>query len=472
MGKKSRWHRKHEDASEEDALQESAGIKAAKLEGHQAFDHRVADECFAELMRIASQARTVPATASVQEACSGATATRFRPASQGEVHFPMMTASEMEKYMVPVTASPEKLREVYEEHGVVVVTDVLTAEECRLLESLLVQDLLQLVEKSAPLDPLARERLQSLTDVGLSAWPAWWSKELGFKGMASQRGMPQGWFAWAARLHPHVKQVFASLYGVPQEELAVGLDVPFFSASDTEPATANPEWLHVDQNHRTGLTWECAQGVLYIWPCSERTSCTVAWPDSHKLEYEKMMTDSCAAERGRMPGGQSVHVSRLHNPQMREELLAKGVQQGAAKRIPCPAGSLLLWDSRVIHQGWAGGPRCAQPVCWEPKARRKPAALHQKRYVCGTGIATSHSAAEGRVHGMIKSRNAPSAFEEGRPIFKPCITPYAVLPEREAEWNAMQDELWGPANDPRKRINRFDSSALSEVLRAEVEAAL
>mmetsp|Transcript_32687 Transcript_32687/g.74708 ORF Transcript_32687/g.74708 Transcript_32687/m.74708 type:complete len:473 (+) Transcript_32687:69-1487(+) len=472
MGKKSRWRTKRSDDAEEgeeSVQQKSSSSPTSKREALQTFDHRVADESFSELMRLAAQPRKVLRTSQCE---MQSRATRFRESKDGEVHFPVMTASEMERYMVPCTASPEKLREVYEEHGVVIVTDVLTADECNIMENLLLQDFLQLVDKSAPLDPIAAEALQRLSDEGLRAWPAWWSRELGFKGMASQRGLPQGWFAWAARLHPHVRQVFANLYNVPKEELAVGLDLAFFSATDADPATTNPEWLHVDQNHRTGATWECAQGVLYIWPCSESSSCTVAWPGSQKLEYEQMMHDTFAAERAQARNGQSVHIGRLHNPQLREELLEKAVQQGAAKRIPCPAGSLLLWDSRVLHQGWAGGPRCAHPVCWEPRARRKPATLHQKRYVCGTGIATSHSAAEGRVHGMIKGRNMPSVFEEGRPIFKPCITPFAVRPEREAEWSAMQDELWGPASDPRKRINRFDSGRLSAILRAEVEAAL
>eukprot|EP00004_Rigifila_ramosa_P025907 TRINITY_DN7865_c0_g1_i2.p4 TRINITY_DN7865_c0_g1~~TRINITY_DN7865_c0_g1_i2.p4 ORF type:complete len:108 (-),score=23.88 TRINITY_DN7865_c0_g1_i2:225-548(-) len=34
-----------------------------------------------------------------------------------------------------------------------------------------------------------------------------------------------------------------------------------------------------------------------------------------------------------------------------------------ARRVPVPAGALLVWNSRLIHQGHAGGPRLAMVGC-------------------------------------------------------------------------------------------------------------
>ena len=50
---------------------------------------------------------------------------------------------------------------------------------------------------------------------------------------------------------------------------------------------------------------------------------------------------------------------------------------------------LLLWDSRTVHQGWRGGPRLAQPICWEPRERRSQARrLNNQKYQLPSGYLT------------------------------------------------------------------------------------
>ena len=45
---------------------------------------------------------------------------------------------------------------------------------------------------------------------------------LGMKGTASKHGLAHGSFAWAARLHPKVRQVFADLYDAEQQDCCGG----------------------------------------------------------------------------------------------------------------------------------------------------------------------------------------------------------------------------------------------------------
>ena len=56
------------------------------------------------------------------------------------------------------------------------------------------------------------------------------------------------------------------------------VDGQLWFPTSLEPRLAETRASEVDQNHRTGLTWPCAQGVLYVWP-SEGSSCssTVVW---------------------------------------------------------------------------------------------------------------------------------------------------------------------------------------------------
>merc|ERR1712072_1157704 len=133
------------------------------------------------------------------------------------------------------------------------------------------------------------------------------------------------------------------------------------------------------------------------------------------------------------------------DPLLREELTAEAV--AGSRRVPCPAGSLLLWDSRTMHQGWAGGPRLAQPVCWEPRSRRDQQARLRKLYCCATGVPTSHSSSEGRVHGMARAGRPKAAKATSVKPAMRLTVPYCVTPGQEASWLKMQDMLWANKAD-------------------------
>lgn len=359
----------------------------------------------------------------------------------GEAFFPVMSSAELAPLLVPVN-QPEKVKSTFEEYGVCVVTNVLTGEECEVLEELWHDDLLQLLRGN-------KSQASEVPAVSkdLRAWPKHWDNHLGMKGTASKHGLAHGSFAWAARLHPKVRQVFADLYDAEQQELVVGLNPVFWSSAQDAGKDTNPEWLHVDQNHRTGVTWPCAQGVLYVWPSEgSSSSSTVVWPKSHTEVYERMMEDPLAMLRGRSLAGQTVKLKELNQPHLREELMSEALLN--ARRVPCPAGSLLLWDSRTVHQGWRGGPRLAQPICWEPRVRRSEEALKRKLWMCCSGVPSTHSAAEGRVHDMAKEAPSPS-LEDGLPLLRACLVPYGIRSNQESTWAQQQQALW-PSETPKQ----------------------
>mmetsp|Transcript_30883 Transcript_30883/g.67621 ORF Transcript_30883/g.67621 Transcript_30883/m.67621 type:complete len:486 (-) Transcript_30883:77-1534(-) len=395
------------------------------------------------------------------------------PSSQrpGEVHFPVISEEEQAAFTVPASAPPEKLREVLELHGVCLVTGVLNEQQCAIMEKLWLLDLEEVIHESA-VAAGSESATTLLQREGLKAWRADWCRPLGFKGAASQRGLPHGYFAWGARMHPSVRQIFADIFQQPADELVVGLDNVFWAAPDSPSSSSNPEWLHVDQNHCTGLTWPCYQGVLYVWP-SEGSDCstTVLWPGSHREAYEAIMNDTLAIKKGRSPHGQIVQVGKLRSDELRSTLLSKAMQ--GSRRLTCPAGSLLLWDSRTVHQGWAGGPRLAQPICWEPRQRRKYAALGRKLWMCAAGVPSSHAACEGRVHGMAtRERPKLSSWSMDMPMFREMMVPFGIAPGKEEEWRALQDELWKDKGDPRQNADRGDRARLLEILRPDVVSVL
>jgi len=384
----------------------------------------------------------------------------------------VMSPAELAEVSVGASAPPARIRETLQRHGVCLVLGVLSPQERTIMQALWARDLVGLLADPSAAPPELTDAAERLRVEGLPrAWPECLSGYLGRPGVAAHRGMAHGAFAWAARLHPAVRHVFSALHEVPADEMCVGLDCVFYMPGGTPAVDSDREWLHVDQNHHTGMTSECGQGVLYVWPSDdEASSTTVIWPRSHREVYDELMTDEQAIVKGRKASGHLVRLADLHDEGRRERLLAAA--RHGARRMPCPAGSLLLWDSRTVHQGWASGARLAQPVCWEPRSRRDAGALNRKLYMCAAGVPSSHSGSDGRVHAMVRgSRPEPTAAAADAPALVSMLTPYCVAPGEEGAWRAMQDELWA-GRGPQTNAGRGNPTLYRRLLRAEVVEAL
>merc|ERR1712050_258819 len=84
--------------------------------------------------------------------------------------------------------------------------------------------------------------------------------------------------------------------------------------------------------------------------------------------------------------------------------------QAHGRRIPVPAGALLLWTSRTTHQGWSGGPRLAQPLCWEPRSRRDGIMRERKLRLAALGLPSTHWASLALPH-ELSALSRPDAVE-------------------------------------------------------------
>ena len=81
-----------------------------------------------------------------------------------------------------------------------------------------------------------------------------------------------------------------------------------------------------------------------MWDSTSTDSATtVVLPRSHKELWEDLMADPASAEL-RASSGHYVEINSLRDAARRERL-ATAVAEGA-RRVPVPAGALLLWNSR------------------------------------------------------------------------------------------------------------------------------
>jgi len=363
-------------------------------------------------------------------------------ANQPRTSFQVMSEEELLQLVVPYSNSEDfatDLNKVLKEKGAAVVTGVLSESEC------------------AKFAELKQQELASESPQGGKMVHA------------------QGEIAWKARLHPKVRGTFARIYGTA--ELSVSIDMPsmFYTPVGTPATFENEQWLHVDQNTNTGVVHNCYQGILYVQASSgEASSTTVVWPESHlDSVYGRVMSDLDAVERAQwkddsgIPAGHFVSLNNLKNSDTRAQLLSECTVK--AKRVPVPAGALLLWDSRTVHQGWSAGQRFAVPVCWEPRERVSRSATARKLFMAAIGVASSHSPSEGRVHPAASTRRGPHVR-----LRWPAVRPYAALPEEEltkADWEKLW-EKWSEDEFVEDVVGLADAIALASVLRPEVAFAL
>lgn len=316
---------------------------------------------------------------------------------------------------VPFDRVETQLPSVMAEHGVAIVTGCVDAEGCAALEQEFARDLESLIDVTeAKKSGRALGSLAEAVATDVTKFPLVSIDRLGEKHRCQLHGLPHGRFAWAGRLHPNVQRCFRVLHPEAQR-LVSACDNAFFSPADTPEESDNRDWPHVDQNSNDpemgGM--DVYQGLLYVWPGTDsRASTTVVLPGSHNKFYEKIMADPCMVTAG-LRGSHFSMLKRMSPGETKDSIAA--AWHAGARRCRVPAGSLLLWSSKTLHQGWTGGPRLAQPVCWEPAERRSQRALERKLRLAALGLPSTHSASQGKPHHLVpcKRPEGLGAGEDG-----------------------------------------------------------
>jgi len=312
--------------------------------------------------------------------------------------------------------------EAMKTYGALLVLGAFSAEECHTARAAFGRDLKRALEASPrtkytnikdttqPIPSQCKAQRKQLLETADEDVPGQWPAATPVgppgKGMATTLGLAHGEFAWGVRLSKQLRRIYSLLHATPAEEMCVGLDQPFFTAgsvgADGQPTgnTENAFWMHADQNKHAGLSGVLPsfQGVAYINASdTEQSSTTVLQLRSHNDgTYETLMDDPVM----KSSKGHFGKVEAMSGEEQRAVLLQRAHEQ--ARRVPAPAGSVLLWDSRTLHQGWQGGNRLAMPVVWEPSDRRDSKALARKLAAAMAAVPTTHWASLGVWHPMVR----------------------------------------------------------------------
>lgn len=365
---------------------------------------------------------------------------------------PVMNEQEAMAITVSFDEAATKLVPLMRDKGVAIVTGVLMAEDIKRLEQALKDDMEELVDLEAVAGSVlnVQDAWANVCSKGMHAWPAASLADVGGRGRFQDRGLPHGRFAWQARTHPRVMQAYAILHG--SDDLISSCDNAFVANATQAEETENKCWPHVDQNdHDTRVPckdWDVYQGILYVWDSTESNhrSTTVVWPGSHK-RYKEYMEDPNVARRIREGKPHFTLISGME-PSDRRDRLIQG-WQAEARRVPVPSGALLLFTSRTTHQGWSGGPRLAQPVCWEPRGRQDALMRERKLRLAALGLPSTHWASLALPHELSDLRRPVSVSSHGNTNpelvrFPLCASIQSQVLTKDADSDALWQHLTSP----------------------------
>lgn len=209
----------------------------------------------------------------------------------------------------------EQIPQILGKYGMVVVTDVLTSEECDFYTSQIVQTVTKLSDGVDHTDLSTWKDNRLMPQVSPGVFNC---------GIGNTRAV------WSVRLNPKVKQVYAQAYGTDDLISSVEMINVKPPIEPFHDPTKN-DWAHTD-NHK--LFDRCVQGQVVL---SDTTAGPLCSPKSHLV---------CAALVG---------FRRKHNinsdPVARAEAKRMVESVGGKFQVPviAPKGSVIIWLSSMLH---------------------------------------------------------------------------------------------------------------------------
>jgi hypothetical protein len=211
---------------------------------------------------------------------------------------------------------------------------------------------------------------------------------------------------WYLRQHSRVREVTAALLRTTLDDLTVSFDGvsicgPYTTLSSDRrrgiPNTSN--WLHCDQAYRNSAFSHSYQSFVSLFDTEAGDATLGVLVGSHKLHAD--FYDAFAA------GYEDKFRSAFYK--LTSEQIRWFTNRGCNyQALTFPAGSLVFWDSRTVHQGQPGlrcppgiaglsytknvmhNPRCVVYLCYGQRSQLTAAERQKKRSAFEAGRMTTH----------------------------------------------------------------------------------
>jgi hypothetical protein len=260
----------------------------------------------------------------------------------------------------------DNVKEKLDKYGVAILSGVLTKGECDSMKSGMWDYLEKVSEKFTK--PIKRDEPDSWKELK-QLWPK-------HSMLIQQWSIGHAQFIWDLRQNPNVLDVFAKLWSTTPDNLLTSFDGASFHMPPETTGSGwfrGKSWLHTDQSyHRNGF--ECIQSWITAYDVNAGDATLTFLEGSHKFHSKfqdrfhiETKDDWCLMET---PEQLEFYTKENGCPQ---------------KYIKCPAGSMVLWDSRTIHCGQEASKlrpipnqRCVAYICMTPRTLATPAVLKKK----------------------------------------------------------------------------------------------
>jgi hypothetical protein len=264
-----------------------------------------------------------------------------------------MDSYEFERYI----ATTDTVKQVLEQYGVAIIPNILTKNQCCSMNNGMWNTIEHLSSDWCD-DFIPIDRNNSKSWKGIYRFYPIHSM------LIQHYSIGHAQYAWDVRQHDGVISAFSNIWNCDNNELLVSMDgvscgLPF-EATGRGWYKGN-EWFHSDQSF-TQPEFKCIQGYVTANVVNEGDATLALLESSHIYHAD------IAAKFG------LTDKSNWHKltEEQREFYNEKGCTM---KKIKCPAGSLVLWDSRTIHCGREALKTRTTPnirnivyVCYQPRS--------------------------------------------------------------------------------------------------------
>jgi hypothetical protein len=250
----------------------------------------------------------------------------------------------MDKYIT----DPEHVLDTIKQHGVAIIPSLLNETEISDMNNGMWNYLEHITSDFTV--PISRNDKKS--------WRSFYELYPMHSMLVQYWGIGHAQHAWDLRQNPKVVDVFANIWNCKREELLTSFDGSsfHFPPEETYRGFFKKSWLHCDQNFSRN-EFECVQSWVTGYDVHEDDATLLFLDNSHNYHLDFKLEFGVE--------------SRDDWHQLNEEEYSFYKDNGCVeKRISCPAGSMVLWDSRTIHCGS------------EPLQTRKRENFRNVSYIC------------------------------------------------------------------------------------------
>ena len=269
----------------------------------------------------------------------------------------------------------ENLNQYLDQHGVAVIPNVLTDAECQQYRNSIWTELNYITQGKFDIN-------------NQSTWHEFYKLYPLHSMLLQHYSMGHMQPLWDIRQHPNVTRAFETIWNTPKEDLLVsfdGLSIHLPPEKTRRGWYLNNNWFHTDQSYKKTKKC-CIQGLVNLYPVNQGDATLAVLKRSHSYHsyFNEKMKPDCEYNDDWYklnPDEVNFYIDRGCLPQA----------------IKADIGSLVLWDSRTIHQGKEAEKlrsrenfRMVAYVCMLPRAMSNEKALLKKQKAFNELRTTNH----------------------------------------------------------------------------------